>query len=66
MHFEVGFIKILPMAGSTEGSKKVEASFVHPFGMAEIEYGEYDPVNHKLVLNLSTENILRGKSAKGK
>ncbi len=65
MHFETGFIKILPKQGSVEGSQFVEASYVHPFGMAEIDYGDFLPDENKLTLELSSENILRGKTAKG-
>ena len=66
MHFEVGFIKILPKPGKTEGTKMVEASFVHPFGMAEFEYGDFNEEAQTLSLALNSESILRGKTASGK
>ena len=35
MHAENGFIKVLP----GEGKRSVEASYSHPFGLNEFEYG---------------------------
>ena len=37
LHAENGFFKIL--AANSEGSQKVEASYSHPFGMNEFEFG---------------------------
>lgn len=38
MHAENGFLKIFP-AKTEKGSYRVEASYSHPFGMNEFEFG---------------------------
>ena len=42
LHFECGLLKIMNKPGSEEGTQLVEGSFVHPFGMAEFEYGDFN------------------------
>jgi hypothetical protein len=41
LHAENGFLKIFPTTTTTEeGRRAVEASYSHPFGMNEFEFGE--------------------------
>ena len=39
LHAENGFVKILPAGGEATEERKVEASYSHPFGLNEFEYG---------------------------
>ena len=50
MHAENGFIKVLPGA---EGKRSVEASYSHPFGLNEFEYGVLE--GNSLTLEASEE-----------
>jgi len=42
MHAENGFLKVFP---KDDGAHKVQASFSHPFGMNEFEFGQFDSEN---------------------
>ena len=51
MHAENGFFKIFP--GADGQARRVEASYSHPFGMNEFEFGELTA--DKLVLKATEE-----------
>ena len=53
LHAENGFFKIFP-ANADTGAARVEASYSHPFGMNEFEFGELTP--NKLTLVASEEH----------
>ena len=40
MHAENGFLKIFPLKDENIAPRKVQASYSHPFGMNEFEFGE--------------------------
>jgi hypothetical protein len=66
LHAENGFFKILPAkSDESSGARPIEASFSHPFGLNEFEYGTY--TNERVTLEASKpEHFQRGATAKGK
>ncbi len=46
IHAEMGFIKMFPAEGD---SRRVEATFTHPFGLNEVSYGAYTSEKLELI-----------------
>jgi hypothetical protein len=52
MHAENGFLKIFPVKTET-GAHRAEASYSHPFGMNEFEFGSCGKVGEDSILTLA-------------
>ncbi|CAI2381186.1 unnamed protein product [Moneuplotes crassus] len=63
MHFETGFIKLLP---ATEEGNKVEMSLTHPFSINEFSFGSYNKDTKALTVEAGKEHLMRGNTAQGK
>ncbi|TNV72009.1 hypothetical protein FGO68_gene15388 [Halteria grandinella] len=62
LHAENGFIKIYGPPLDAEGTRRVEATFSHPFSLQEVEEGTFD--GKRMVLE--AKQFQRGPTAKGK
>ena len=63
IHMETGILKFPDMVEKKD-EQPFEASFVHPFSLAEYEYGTYYPKEQKMELEL--KHLLRGDYKKGR